>query len=369
MIYLPLLILLPVASLPPREALPLPPPPPGTALVQPQQTDPKALPLPPPPAGLKLLLPVEKRALVQTGLPAEPEPDADAAGPEDVPDESEMEALRALEEATLSAEALGADDAQTVALLQTLRTFGASHPLRLRLEDALGDGDHRERALVEVPPVRDVMAFDVSAGAGPLRHPGGDAAAGGPVHPVLPGPGAQVVPQVDVALHALPAGDAAHPRGARAAAGHGVPGDDRERLLRPRLLVGARRRALAVHLQHGQAVRAASRTSGWTSGSDPIKATHAAARYLQASCTRSSATGTWRGPATTPAAARVRRMVERHGTTRLLGARPRAEGCAKETKHYVPKLIAAALVAKHPERLRLLRGRVRLPSRRWSSTR
>ncbi len=177
------------------------------------------------------------------------------------------------------------------------------------------------------------------ASAGPLRHPGGDAAAGGPVHPVLPGAGPQVVPQLDGALHPLPAGDAAHPRGRRAAEGHRVPGDDRERLLPRTPTRGRTPRGPGSSSPPPAASTGCARTSGWTSGGTPSRP-RTPPRATSRICTRSWATGTWRGPATTRAAGGApRHRARRHH--RLLGAAPRSKGLAKETQHYVPKLIAA----------------------------
>lgn len=78
------------------------------------------------------------------------------------------------------------------------------------------------------------------------------------------------------------------------------------------------------------------------------KSTHAAARFLKR---LHESWGDWYlawagyngGPG------RVKRAIDTHGTTDFWEL-TRAEGAfAKETRHYVPKLIAAALIAKHPE--------------------
>jgi membrane-bound lytic murein transglycosylase D len=79
---------------------------------------------------------------------------------------------------------------------------------------------------------------------------------------------------------------------------------------------------------------------------DPVKATHAAAAYLkQLHKELGHWYLAWAGYNT--GGGRVRRMVDRHGTTDFW-ALSLERGFAKETQHYVPKLIAAALVAKHP---------------------
>lgn len=80
---------------------------------------------------------------------------------------------------------------------------------------------------------------------------------------------------------------------------------------------------------------------------DPIKSTHAAAQYLRQLY---SELGhwylAWAGYNT--GGGRVRRMVSAY-STRDFWQLSTMKGFAKETKHYVPKLIACALVAKHPD--------------------
>src|SRR5205823_10486361 len=46
---------------------------------------------------------------------------------------------------------------------------------------------------------------------------------------------------------------------------------------------------------------------------------------------------------------RVRWMVDRYGSHDFWELSEKRIGFAKETRHYVPKLIACALMAKHPE--------------------
>lgn len=81
---------------------------------------------------------------------------------------------------------------------------------------------------------------------------------------------------------------------------------------------------------------------------DPIKATHAAANYLSQLYAN---TGhwylAWAGYNT--GGGRVRRLIDTWGTRDFWELSEHKKGFAKETKHYVPKLIAAALVSKHLE--------------------
>jgi len=80
---------------------------------------------------------------------------------------------------------------------------------------------------------------------------------------------------------------------------------------------------------------------------DPILATHAAASYLELLYkTLGHWYLAWAGYNT--GGGRVRWMIDKYGT-RDFWELSEKKGLAKETKHYVPKLIACALVAKHPE--------------------
>ena len=82
---------------------------------------------------------------------------------------------------------------------------------------------------------------------------------------------------------------------------------------------------------------------------DPIKSTHAAARFLSR---LHDAWGDWylawagynAGPG------RVTKAISKYGTTDFWELAATDDAFRKETRHYVPKLIAAALIAKHPER-------------------
>ena len=80
---------------------------------------------------------------------------------------------------------------------------------------------------------------------------------------------------------------------------------------------------------------------------DPLKATLAASRYLRE---LHDALGTWylAWAGYNAGGEKLRRLVERRGTDDFWEL-SEGRGLAKETKHYVPKLIACALVAKHPK--------------------
>jgi membrane-bound lytic murein transglycosylase D len=80
---------------------------------------------------------------------------------------------------------------------------------------------------------------------------------------------------------------------------------------------------------------------------DPLKATRAAGRYLRE---LHEALGSWylAWAGYNAGGEKLRRLVERRGTDDFWEL-SEGRGLAKETKHYVPKLIACALVAKHPK--------------------
>lgn len=81
---------------------------------------------------------------------------------------------------------------------------------------------------------------------------------------------------------------------------------------------------------------------------DPVKSTRAAADYLsQLYANFGHWYLAWAGY--NAGGGRVRRLVDTYGTTDFWSLADRKRGFAKETQHYVPKLIACALVAKHPD--------------------
>jgi membrane-bound lytic murein transglycosylase D len=79
---------------------------------------------------------------------------------------------------------------------------------------------------------------------------------------------------------------------------------------------------------------------------DPVKSTHAAAGFLTRLYRES---GTWylAWAGYNSGGGRVKRVINLHQTDDFWALSNKTPGFAKETKHYVPKLIACALVAKH----------------------
>ncbi|WP_426757234.1 LysM peptidoglycan-binding domain-containing protein [Myxococcus sp. Y35] len=254
---------------------------------------------------------------------------------------AELEELRALEGA-----ALDPASRSTAEVMQSLRRLGLANPLRMRMLDALDEHTFREdEELPEIPLITDLATFDVAqiqdrydipVEMQPLvaqyiqffQGPGrrwfrkwmARAARYVPVmHPILEQYG---LPKDTVYLAMIESGFSAHAYSWAHAAGpwQFISSTGKQYGLKQDFWVDERR--------------------------DPIKATHAAASYLK-DLKRELGHWylAWAGYNT--GSGRVRRMVERHGTTDFW-ALSEERGLAKETKHYVPKLIAAALVAKHP---------------------
>jgi membrane-bound lytic murein transglycosylase D len=268
----------------------------------------------------------------------------DAAGPEASEridaESAELEALRALEEAAFDP---SADKGRV--LLESLRYLGPGHPLRQRLEGVLGDEDQREEGGAELAPVTNLLAFDVSVVADgydipvemqPLvaqyiqffQGPGrrwfrmwmSRSTRYLPVmQPILKSVG---VPRDTVYLAMIESGFSTQAYSWAHAAGpwQFIPGTGRVFGLKQDFWVDERR--------------------------DPIKSTHAAAKFLKQLYDQF---GHWylAWAGYNAGGGRIRKLCEKKGTTDYWEI-SEGRGLAKETQHYVPKLIAAALIAKHP---------------------
>ncbi|MBX5481650.1 MAG: LysM peptidoglycan-binding domain-containing protein [Myxococcaceae bacterium] len=324
-------LLVPLAATPAAD-LPMPPPPPGMKLIE--RTD-DALPMPPPPAGMHPLSKDDVAALA--GFAEDEAPEAS----EEIDEASaDLEALRAVEEYAFDPSA-----GQNALYLQSAQELGPAHPLRLRLEDVLNDTDLREDAPNEIAQVTDLLAFDVRqvqdrydipVEMQPLvadyirffQGPGrrwfrkwmSRSTRYIPVmQPILEEAG---VPRDTVYLAMIESGFSAQAYSWARAAGpwQFIAGTGREFGLKENFWVDERR--------------------------DPIKSTRAAARYLKQLYDQLGHWHlAWAGYNT--GAARVKRLCERRHT-RSFWEISEGRGLAKETRHYVPKLIAAALIAKNP---------------------
>lgn len=288
------------------------------------------LPMPPPPPGM-VQLSSQVPSVADGGSLAE-EPDQD----------TELEEMRALEEAAIDPGARA--DASMRSLLGQL---GAATLVRDRLEDALETAEQSgEELSFELSPVTDVASFDVAlvkerydipvemqplvaqyirffqgSGRKWFRRWMSRSTRFIPLmQPILEAKG---LPRDTVYLAMIESGFAMHAKSWAKAVGpwQFIAGTAKLFNLREDFWVDERR--------------------------DPVKATYAAAAYLSLLYEKLGHWYlAWAGYNT--GGGRVRSMIETW-QTRDFWELSTHRGFAKETQHYVPKLIACALVAKHPE--------------------
>ncbi|HEX8436939.1 LysM peptidoglycan-binding domain-containing protein [Archangium sp.] len=300
-----------------------------------------ALPMPPPPPGMRVLDSDDKRLLV--GSAEEPETSAEEELDEAEPASTELEELRALEGATLDPGAR-----PNAEVLQSLRRLGLANPLRQRMLDALEEPTFREDELTgEMPLITDLAHFDVSRVQARYDIPVEMQPLVAQYVQFFQGPGrkwfrkwvnrsTRYLPVMQPILEA-----------------HGLP---RDTVYLAMIESGFSPSAYSWAHAAGpwQFISSTGRQYGlhqdfWVDERrDPLKATRAAARYLK---DLHKELGhwylAWAGYNT--GSGRVRRLVERLGTNDFWAiSAPEERGLAQETRHYVPKLIAAALIAKHP---------------------
>ncbi|MFY0529398.1 LysM peptidoglycan-binding domain-containing protein [Archangium gephyra] len=310
-----------------------------------------AVPMPPPPPGMRVLSTEDKQLRVGAA-PQEPEIQSAEEILEDLRNESseaeepteestELEEMRALEGATLDPGAR-----PNAEVLQSLRRLGLANPLRQRMLDALEEPTFREdEELGELPLITDLSNFDVARVQPKYDIPVEMQPLVAQYIQFFQGPGrkwfskwvsrstkylpvmqpileAQGLPRDTVYLAMIESGFSPTAYSWAHASG-------------PWQFISSTGRQYGLHQDFWVDERR-----------DPIKATYAAARYLK---DLRKELGhwylAWAGYNT--GSSRVRRLVERHGTDDfwVISAE---KGLATETKHYVPKLIAAALIAKHP---------------------
>ncbi|MFB1484696.1 LysM peptidoglycan-binding domain-containing protein [Corallococcus sp. RDP092CA] len=302
-----------------------------------------AAPSPVPPPGVHAVAPKEGPTLAADGhLATAPSPMEEGEETEEVESESaELEELRALEGATLDPEAK-----PNAEMMQSLRRLGLTNPLRLRMLDALEEPTFREDDTA--PPlarITDLASFDISQVKDRYDIPVDMQPLVAEYIQFFQGPGrkwfrkwmarstrylpvmqpileAKGLPRDTVYLAMIESGFSANAYSWAHAAGpwQFISSTGKQYGLKQDFWVDERR--------------------------DPIKATQAAAAYLK---DLYGELGhwylAWAGYNT--GSYRVRKMVERYGTNDFW-VLAEERGLAKETKHYVPKLIAAALVAKNP---------------------
>ena len=273
-----------------------------------------------------------------------PDPSGDE---QDVSDEvekqsAEMEELRALEEVALDPSAK-----PNAEILQSIRRLGMANPLRERLEDSFSEPEMREDpSPLELPRITDLAKFDISQVKNRYDIPMEMQPLVAEYIQFFQGPGrkwfrkwmsrsTRYIPAMGPILesHGLPkdtvylamieSGFSVHAYSWARASGpwQFIPGTGRLYGLKQDFWVDERR--------------------------DPIKSTTAAARYLRQLY---EDLGDWylAWAAYNAGGGKVSRVMLRRGTSDFWQLSD-GRGLAKETKHYVPKLIACALIAKHPK--------------------
>lgn len=283
--------------------------------------------MPPPPAGMSIV----------------PAPAAEAEADPDEPPTSELEEMRALEEKAIEPAAHS-----DLSLRLSLRHLGYGSAVRQRLECALDEADAFGEDLPFVlAPVTNIANFDVAAVKdrydipvemqplvvqyiGFFQHSGrkwfrrwmSRSTRYIPLmQPILESQG---LPRDLVYLSMIESGFNTQAKSWAAAVGpwQFIAGTAKDFDLRNDFWVDERR--------------------------DPVKSTYAAARFLgQLHDDLGHWYLAWAGYNT--GGNRVRRMIDKNKTDDFWQLADGRKGFAKETKHYVPKLIACALVAKHPE--------------------
>lgn len=289
------------------------------------------VPLPPPPPGMQLLAPT-------------PAPVSPAADEEEAPEgPSEVDEVRALEEATL--EPAAKSDA---ALREQVQRLGLGNALRERLEHALDEAEASGEPLpFALDPVTDVASFDISLVKDRYDIP------------------VEMQPLVAKYLHFfqhqgrkwfvkwMNRSTRYIPMMQPLLVEAGVPRDTVYlAMIESGFSTQARSWAAAVgpwQFIAGTADMFKLKHDFWLDErNDFVKATKAAATYLsKLYANHGHWYLAWAGYNT--GGGRVRWMTDRYGTSDFWALSEKKPGFMKETKHYVPKLIACALVAKHPE--------------------
>jgi len=255
---------------------------------------------------------------------------------------AEMEELRALEEVALDPSAK-----PNAELLQSLRRLGLANPLRNRMQEAYEEPETREGlAAIELPRITDLSSFDISQVKDRYDIPMAMQPLVAQYIEFFQGPGrkwfrrwmsrstryipamepileSRGLPKDTVYLAMIESGFSAHAYSWARASGpwQFIPKTGKEYGLKQDFWVDERR--------------------------DPIKATEAAARYLRQLYEE---LGDWylAWAAYNAGGGKLHRVISRRGTSDFWQLSD-GKGLAKETKHYVPKLIACALIAKHPK--------------------
>lgn len=272
--------------------------------------------------------------------PAAAAGDDDEDAPEAEEQSAEMEELRALEAAALDPKAKPSAE-----VFKTMYRLGLGNPLRRELEDACEEPELIEDPRPgELPQITDLANFDVGLVKDEYDIPV-------EIQPLVvqyiqffQGPGrkwfrhwmsrsTRYIPLMQPILeqHGLPK-DTVYL--AMIESGFSVQATSWARAVGPWQFITGTAKMMGLRLDFWVDERR-----------DPIKSTAAAARYLgELHEDLGHWYLAWAGYNT--GGGRVRKMMEVRGTSDFW-ALSEGKGFAKETKHYVPKLIACALVAKH----------------------
>ncbi|HTS80341.1 MAG TPA: LysM peptidoglycan-binding domain-containing protein [Myxococcaceae bacterium] len=273
---------------------------------------------------------------------ATPGPEASPATTEDAEDEpvsEELEEMRALEDAVLDPSAKPSPE-----VLRSVRALGTASPLRARLEDGaeLLSG---EEPVVDLGLVTDLTTFDVGSVAAEYDIPLEMQPTVAQYIQFFQGPGRKWFRKwMSRSTRYIPMMTPLLERG-------GLPRDTVYlAMIESGFSPGATSWARAAgpwQFISSTARRFGLRQDFWVDERrDPAKATVAAGRYLNE---LHGVLGHWylAWAGYNAGGEKLRRMMQRRGTSDFW-ALSDGKGLARETKHYVPKLIACALVAKHP---------------------
>jgi membrane-bound lytic murein transglycosylase D len=265
-----------------------------------------------------------------------------APGPDDGDDEppsEELEEMRALENAVLDPSARPSPE-----VLRSVRSLGTASPLRARLEDG-ADALSGEEPAVTLGLVTDLSSFDISAVAAEYDIPVEMQPTVAQYIQFFQGPGRKWF------RHWMSRSTRYIPMMAPLLEQAGLPRDTVYlAMIESGFSPGATSWARAAgpwQFIAGTARRFGLRQDFWIDERrDPLKATVAAGKYLTE---LHGALGHWylAWAGYNAGGEKLRRMVAKRGTADFWQLTD-GKGLAKETKQYVPKLIACALVAKHP---------------------
>jgi membrane-bound lytic murein transglycosylase D len=254
-----------------------------------------------------------------------------------------MEELRALEEVTL--DPLAKPNAE---VLQAIRRLGVTNPLRSRMEDAYSEGDAWEEfPAAELPLITDLSNFDISQVKDKYDIPMAMQPLVAQYVHFFQGPGRKWF------RHWMSRSTRFIPAMTPILVSKGLPKDT---VYLAMIESGFSPQALSWAKAAGpwQFIRTTGKMYGlrqdfWVDERrDPLKSTVAAARYLRQLYKELGGDWYLAWAAYNAGGRKLQRVINLKGSTDFWELSD-GRGLAKETKHYVPKLIACALIAKHPK--------------------